>query len=481
MTTSDASKRRSKTKEQSLDQVLPNAAQIEGALLGSIITYAGDELGKVMVSEMFPQMFYDDFNVKLCTTIKKMASEEVPIDVLTVTQYIKNYNLIEDMPFGEIAYKITSMTSQVTTAYHGYEYLLIVHQKYVQRRIIEICHTFSQKAYDDTNDVFDLMDRLEKALEKINPLTRIKHRQAADQLVDNVENDCVAPTGNIIIPMTTGWVKFDRIIGTGMDRIYVVAGAIGHGKTRFVNAWMTKLLKQYKDVAIQWNTFEDSAREIYLQWLSYQIFHTSAEIASRKFPTQLREFIKEKGKEFKTYDIEFYDTSERIGVIAKRFIAFCAKRPDKFNILIVDNFLVLKDREDFGDKTTAMEDLVNQKILECRQMTHGMIILVHHFNKQEAHTSRISTGYRPLVKDLKGSEGAERTAHTVLLLNNPRLHKDMMEQYKGRKKEILENMFIVEAGKTRGMKNVSNENLVYFFGDLDYNIFVEIPELSKEI
>jgi hypothetical protein len=80
-----------------------------------------------------------------------------------------------------------------------------------------------------------------------------------------------------------------------------------------------------------------------------------------------------------------------------------------------------------------------------------------------------------VLKDMKGSETFRRTPNQVLLINSFNIYKDLMSEYRGVEHDLLEHLFIVDAGKNREDKIGDSAALIHFFTEMAYDQFWEIP------
>ena len=104
-----------------------------------------------------------------------------------------------------------------------------------------------------------------------------------------------------------------------------------------------------------------------------------------------------------------------------------------------------------------------------------MIIPLHHFNDAQQNRDNLRGGYRPVLRDMKGSETFRRPPNQLLLINSFNIYKDLMGEYNGDEHDILEHIFIVDAGKNREDSIGDSSALIHFFTEMAYDQFWEIP------
>src|SRR5204862_4966955 len=96
--------------------------------------------------------------------IRRVFEKSHPIDILTVTNELKSTGEL-DIVGGPFA--ITQLTNRVASAANIEYHSRIVLQKHIQRELIRISSDTIKDAYEETSDVFTLLDRTEKNLFEI--------------------------------------------------------------------------------------------------------------------------------------------------------------------------------------------------------------------------------------------------------------------------------------------------------------------------
>lgn len=135
------------------------------------------------------------------------------------------------------AYYITQLTDRVVSAANIEYHARIISQKYIQRELIKVSTEIINSSYDETSDIFDLLDHAEKSLFDIaqNNLRRDSRkmddimREAINNLEmlrDKTDGLTGVPSGLTALDrMTSGWQPSDLVI---------IAARPAMGKTAFV-------------------------------------------------------------------------------------------------------------------------------------------------------------------------------------------------------------------------------------------------------
>jgi len=460
----------------SLGKVPPQAVEYEEKLIAGIL-YDSDILSKI-VTILKPENFYKEDYKLIYTEILEMFSKDIPINEIIVSKRMKDKG-IEDIPM--------SVNARMISFNEIEYYALIIYQKYLQREIIRISSEYTKKSFDESEDVFQILKSMEKEINDLwTPINNMKKKTSIDvaRIISSSINDESEEDSQKLDSYSrvlyTGMERFDQKVETVPNKIVLVSGAAGDGKTKFVSYWMYQILKRYHDiVSVKWISLEDSAEDIATNFFSANSIMTIKQIKRKKYNPHQKKYILQMIDTFKKFDISYDEQSKYLDDHIKDFLSFIQKRPQRFNILIIDNILSLRDRDSYGINLNAMYDYSMNKILEAKQKTGALIIVVHHYNDAQQAKMNLKTAYRPTLTDIKGTEAFRRVPNQVLMINYPGKRKDLLDEYYGEKKEILKNMFIIDPGKIRDDDNTDDSSLLYLYADLGYCIFYEIPSIIK--
>ncbi|MBL7884289.1 MAG: replicative DNA helicase [Bacteroidia bacterium] len=216
-------KRYTKTagKQQLMDigKMPPQAVELEEAVLGALMLEK-DALTNV-IDILKSDSFYKDSNARIFGAIERLFTRSEPVDILTVTQELKKTGEL-DLVGG--AYYITQLTNRVASAANAEFHARIVAQKYIQRELIRTSTETIKDAYEESSDVFDLLDKAEKSLfsivegnikknyDKMSTLIRkaIEQIEVAKNKKDGLSG---VPSGLTALDrLTSGWQKSDLVI-----------------------------------------------------------------------------------------------------------------------------------------------------------------------------------------------------------------------------------------------------------------------------
>lgn len=210
----------------------PQAVEIEEAVLGALMIEK-DALTNV-IDILKPESFYKDSHKEIYRAILDLFSMSEPVDILTVTQRLRNTGKLE-MAGGP--FYITELTSRVNSAANIEAHSRIITQQSIKRELISIASEIQRDAYEDTTDVFQLLDKTEQNLFTISESNIRKNfadmRTLMQQAIKELEAKKDHKDGLTGVP--TGFSALDRVTsGWQRSDLVILAARPGMGKTAFV-------------------------------------------------------------------------------------------------------------------------------------------------------------------------------------------------------------------------------------------------------
>src|SRR5690606_30745663 len=161
-----------------LGKLPPQALDLEEAVLGALMLEK-DALS-VVIDILKPESFYKDSHQKIFEAITRLFQKSSPIDILTVSSELRSMGALEIIGG---AYYLTQLTDRVVSAANIEFHARIISQKYIQRELIRISSEIITNAYDETTDIFDLLDTAEKSLFEVAQSNLRRDTQKIDDIM----------------------------------------------------------------------------------------------------------------------------------------------------------------------------------------------------------------------------------------------------------------------------------------------------------
>ncbi len=230
-TTSRSSKNRNKTIDTSLGHMPPQAVDVEQYVLGALMI---DNDAFTVVSELLhSDVFYDPRHQKIYNAILNLNLKEQPVDMVTVVHELKQEGTFEQV--GGSSY-IIDLTNAVASSANVEFHARILVQKYNARQLISYASTIETKAFDEGQDIDELMQEAEGTLFEISQKTMKQDYVQIDSVVKQSRmliEKAASNTGGIT-GVSTGYTELDKITsGWQESDLIIIAGRPAMGKTSF--------------------------------------------------------------------------------------------------------------------------------------------------------------------------------------------------------------------------------------------------------
>jgi replicative DNA helicase len=95
---------------------------------------------------------------KIFSSIQRLFQASQPVDILTVTAELRKAGELE---YAGRPYYVASLNNRVGSSSNVEYHSRILLQKHIQRSLIQVSDIIMKEAYEDTTDVFDLLDTAE--------------------------------------------------------------------------------------------------------------------------------------------------------------------------------------------------------------------------------------------------------------------------------------------------------------------------------
>lgn len=209
-------------------KVPPQAKEVEEAILGNCMD---DPNAFLMASELLrPECFYVDAHQRIFKAMLNLNAKNSPIDVMTVIQQLK---VQEELEIIGGPFEITKINNTVVKRLSE-SHCLIVLETFMKREMIRLSGETIGDAYEDDTDVFDLMDKHEKALTAITSNTfQTKVSNIDEAIVENLTIIQELRTkGSSITGVPSGFRDLDQIThGWQQTNLIILAARPSVGKT----------------------------------------------------------------------------------------------------------------------------------------------------------------------------------------------------------------------------------------------------------
>ena len=396
----------------------PQAPELEQAVLGALMI---EKDAYSLVSEILkPESFYEHRHQLLYKAIQTLAIQQKPVDILTVAEQLRSTAELEEV--GGPVY-ITQLAGKVNSSAHIEYHARIIAQKYLARELITFTSEVQTKAFDETNDVEDLMQEAEgklfaisqqnmkKDYTQINPVIQEAYEMLQKAAANTTGLSGLESGFHKLDKMTSGWQNSDLVI---------IAARPAMGKTAFVLS-MAKNMAVNAKVPVALFSLEMSNVQ-----LVNRLIVNVCEIPGEKIKSgQLAPYewgqLDYKIKEL--YDAPLYvDDTPSLSVFELRTKARRLVREHGVKIIIID-YLQLMNASgmSFGSRQEEVST-ISRSLKGLAKELNIPIIALSQLNRGVESREGIE-GKRPQLSDLRESGAIEQDADMVCFIHRPEYYK----------------------------------------------------------
>lgn len=398
-------------------RIPPRDIDVEQAVLGALMLEK--DAYSVVCDLLKPESFYDPTNSMVYAAIQQLGAAQKPIDMLTVTEQLRLDGNLEKIGGPVVVSELTSrVLSGANVEYHA----RIVAQKYLARELISFSSDISSKAFDEVNDVDDLLQEAEgrlfeisqrnvkKDVTQINPVIEqaIKQIQAAANRASGLSG--LESGFHELDKLTSGWQNSDLII---------IAARPAMGKTAFVLSMAKNMAVNY-EIPVAIFSLEMSNVQLVNRLISNVCELGGEKIKSGQLSPMEWDQLMSRVKELQ--DARLYiDDTPSLSILELRTKARRLVREHQVRFIIID-YLQLMNAT--GMKFGSREQEVSMISRSLKQLAKELdipIVALSQLNRSVETRGKDGDrdSKRPQLSDLRESGAIEQDADIVCFIHRP--------------------------------------------------------------
>ena len=393
-----------------MNKEIPKNIDAEQSVIGSMfLTKKALEKGLENLSE---ESFYLDSHKKIFAAIQELYNNNKSVDLTTVVEVLNNHGWLKQV--GDIEY-LTEVIESVPTAANIDEYIKIVEDKYILRKLIDEATSIITESYNTSNDINEVIETAEKRIFDVSKNIRSTEFKTISEVLVKTQSDLekLASTKGDITGIPTGYYELDKITsGFHPHELIIIAARPGMGKTAIALNMVNNIAINAKKSVALFNM------EMGAEQLAMRMLASVGQIDSGKLKTGNLEHsdwkrVNEAVSRLSGSRIFIDDTA---GITVNEIRAKCrrlAASPAGLDIVVIDYLTLIQGNSKSGAnrqqevsdisralKTMAME--LDVPVIALSQLSRGI----------EQRTDK-----KPMLSDLRESGAIEQDADIVAFLH----------------------------------------------------------------
>lgn len=394
----------------------PRDKELEEAVLGALMLER--DAYTIVCDLLKPDSFYEPENKVIYEAIQALGAQQKPIDMLTVTEQLR-LNGTLDKAGGMV--RITELTTRVTSAAHVEFHSRIIAQKYLARELISFATRIESMAFDESNDVEDLLQEAEGKLFEISQRNVKKDVVQIDPVIEEAlkQIEAASKRESGLSGLASGYTDLDKLTsGWQNSDLIIIAARPAMGKTAFV-------LSMAKNMAMDYNTpvavfsLEMSKVQLVNRLISNVTELEGEKIKSGHLSNLEWQQLMARVRRLQGAPLYIDDTAS-LSIFELRTKARRLVREHNVQFIIID-YLQLMNASGmkFGSREQEVS-MISRSLKQLAKELNIPIVALSQLNRSvESRGDTGAAGKRPQLSDLRESGAIEQDADIVCFIHRP--------------------------------------------------------------
>ena len=390
--------------------VQPHSEEAELAVLGSMLS-SKDAVSK-SIQWLTPDVFYKDAHGKIFSAMELLFDKGEPVDTVSVIDLLKKNKELESVGG---TYFVTGLVESVPTAAHVERYSKIVMEKALLRSLITLSHSIAKEAYEDSQDVADILDTVEQSIFSITQ-NRLKggFTQINDIVVAALEKlELIRASGGSVIGVPSGLLDLDDITsGFQEGDLIIIAGRPGMGKTALALSMIRNAALE-ADVGVGMFSLEMANHQLAMRLLCAEARVDSHFVRTGKLPAKLWKNLGLSAGDLEKAPI-YLDDSPALTVLELRAKARRLKAEHNIGMIVVDYLQLMQGPRGVENRQQEISVISRSLKALAKELSIPVVALSQLSRAVEQRADR-----KPQLSDLRESGAIEQDADVVIFLYRP--------------------------------------------------------------
>ena len=393
-----------------MNREIPHNIDAEQSVLGSM--FLTKKALQKALELLNGSEFYLDNHAKIFECIKEIDARGGVVDLTTVADELNNRNWLKIV--GDIEY-LTEVIESVPSAANIDQYIKIVEDKAILRRLIDEATAIITNSYNTSNSISEVIEEAEKKIFDVSKSLRSTEFKSIQDVLYKTQADLekLAANKGDITGIPTGYYELDKLTsGFHPHELIIIAARPGMGKTAIALNFVTNIAINSKKTVALFNM------EMGAEQLATRMLSSVGQIEGSKLKTGNLEHsdwkrVNEAISRLSNTNIFIDDTAgQTVGEIRSKCRKL-ATSPSGLDIVVIDYLTLIQGssknganrQQEVADisralKTMAME--LNVPVIALSQLSRGI-------------EQRVDK--KPMLSDLRESGAIEQDADIVAFLH----------------------------------------------------------------
>lgn len=447
------------------NKIMPQAIDLEQLVLGQLMY--NREAADLILPILNEKVFYLLKNQKVFKAINELWTKNNAVDIITVTKQLQ-FN--GDLEFIGGVYFLSGLGDRIGTTQNIEFHIAILQQKYFAREIIEASQLSIRDAFDETIDIFDVLNTHNNRVDKIHDhIDGNKKPDTISTLAEKSFQDYfarkIATRENKITGVPTGLTELNQATGGWQKgELIIIAGRPAMGKSAIA---CNLAINAEKIGTVAFFTLEMTAQQITDRFLLFISALDASKFKDGYLTYYEEEQLEVTKNKLATLKIHI-DAKPSISINYLRSACRRIKKNNGLEMIVVDYLQLMSG---VGQNKNFNREQ------EMSSISRGLKEIAKEFDVPVIALAQLSREVEkrggnkiPQLSDLRESGSIEQDADIVIFAYRPAYY-EITEDPDGQSTEGVGCLIISKNrnGKTKTIKFKHNESLTQIFDAIDYS------------
>ncbi len=398
-------------------RIPPQAVEIESQVLGAMLLER-EAIAKV-IEVLDEDAFHAEYHRKIYQAILAMFDRSEPVDTITLAEELRRRGHLEIV--GGEPY-LVELTMKVTSAANVEYHARIVLEKSLMRNLISASSAIATRAFQPTEDAFDLLDEAEQSIfqisEKRLKKSFVSMHKAVHDTIEMLEGIHGKHSGVTGVP--TGFRDLDTLTGGWQNSdLIIIAGRPSSGKTAFaLSLARNAAMHNEKPTPVGIFSLEMSTQQLVMRLLCAEAKVDAHAVRTGRLPEDDWKRLSIAAGRLTNANV-FIDDTAALGILELRAKARRLKAERNIGMIVVDYMQLMQGPRSAENREKEISAISRSLKALAKELSVPVLALSQLSRAVESRNDK-----RPILSDLRESGAIEQDADLVAFVHRPEMYLD---------------------------------------------------------
>lgn len=409
------------------EHLQPQVTDMERLILGALMV--DNEAFSVVSDQLAAEMFYDSRNRKIFEAIFSLNMKEQPVDFATVSEELRRQGNFDDIGGLDYLLEIDSSVNSSTRIMH---HVKVLNEKFLARQLISYSSTIQTKAFDQTNDVNEVMQEAEASLFQLSQKNKKQDFVSVAPVVDKAMEALTKAAANKggLTGLPTGFAKLDDMTaGWQASDLVIIAARPAMGKTAFALSLVRNIAVDH-NIPVGFFSLEMSNVQLVNRLMANVCEIDSKKILNGQFDKQEWKQLDDNISRLQEAPI-YLDDTPGMSIFELRTKARRMVREKGVKIIMVDYLQLMNaNGAKFGSRQEEVSTISRSLKGLAKELDIPVIALSQLNRDVEKRDNNNDSGvdsHVPQMSDLRESGAIEQDADMIIFIHRPEYYRNYVD------------------------------------------------------